>query len=563
MKAAIYSRFSTDKQTESSIADQVRVCTEYSEKQGWTITHRFEDQGISGAAIGNRPGCVAMLEAAKQRAFDVLLVMDTSRLSRSSADLSKIADRLVFMGLRILAVQESGADTAKDGWELYFGLSGLMGQQFRKMTSKKTHTALESRARVGRSTGGRCFGYTSKNELVEAEAPIVREIFERRAAGESLRAIVKDLNARGVPSPRGRPWYVSALHALLGSERYLGRITWNRTAWRKDPDTGKRIRVERDESEHVTAVREDLRLVSDETWQRVRVRDTPATYGSHQARPKYPLSGLLLCAECGRAMTLCGGTNSRGYGSQRYVCPSYREHLGCSNGMGVSRAVVEELLIDPLRDRLLGDQKFLNAVTVLRKQQWDLTISIVPQNDQNSTYEVGRAPPIDFGRSISGPVQNAALQAEGRVMSQEGDPPDDAPLAAKIAAIESAAAVGALSQREARARCDALRAEHEIVTRSHGPIDQATLVANLKRLREALDSAAIDALRTALRRVLGTVRLQPTVEGDSRYLVARFEGGDLPLLEWLTAGSAANEPGMAGLSALVAGAGFEPATFGL
>ncbi len=113
MRAAIYSRFSTDKQTESSIADQVRVYTEYANKQGWTVTHRYEDQGISGAAIGNRPWCVAMLEAAKARAFDVLLVMDTSRLSRSSADLSKIADRMVFMGLRILAVQEPGADTAR------------------------------------------------------------------------------------------------------------------------------------------------------------------------------------------------------------------------------------------------------------------------------------------------------------------------------------------------------------------------------------------------------------------------------------------------------------------
>ena len=42
MRVAIYSRFSTDKQTESGIADQVRVCTEYAEKQGWSIAHRFD-----------------------------------------------------------------------------------------------------------------------------------------------------------------------------------------------------------------------------------------------------------------------------------------------------------------------------------------------------------------------------------------------------------------------------------------------------------------------------------------------------------------------------------------
>jgi site-specific DNA recombinase len=550
MRAAIYSRFSTDKQTESSIADQVRVCTEHADKEGWQVIARYEDQGISGAAMGNRPGLLAMLDAAKAHAFDVLLVMDTSRLSRSSADLSKIADRMVFMGLRILAVQEPGADTARDGWELYFGLSGLMGQQFRKMTSKKTHTALESRAKVGRPTGGRCFGYTSKNELVETEAPIVTEIFERFAGGESMRAIAQDLTARGVPTPRRGRWYVSAIHALLHNERYLGKLVWNRTAWRKDPDTGKRLRAERPEGEHVVAHREDLRLVSDETWQRVRARDTPTTM-SHNARPKYPLSGLLLCAECGRAMTLCGGKNSRGFGSQRYVCPNYKEHgkVGCSNDMGVSRLVAEEHLIEPLRERLLNDQNFLAAVSALKNSEPKMG---------GLVYEPKGATIIcDSGdRSYGGADW---LDSGGGSIGPTGDLPTVTLLAARIAAIESAAACGAMSQREATARCAALRAEHDRHTMR--PVDdEASILANAERLRAALVSAATDALRDALRRTLGTVRCRPTIEGDSRYLNAVFEGGDMPLLEWLYLGDAASQPG---LSALVAGAGFEPATFGL
>jgi hypothetical protein len=137
--------------------------------------------------------------------------------------------------------------------------------------------------------------------------------------------------------------------------------------WETTPDG---FRVPSGAVNPMATVREDLRLVSDETWQRVRARDTPATYGSHNARPKYALSGLLLCAECGRAMTLCGGKNSRGYGSHRYICPSYREHgnVGCSNDMGVSRAVAEELLIEPFRERLLSDQNFLRGVAALRKK---------------------------------------------------------------------------------------------------------------------------------------------------------------------------------------------------
>jgi hypothetical protein len=48
--------------------------------------------------------------------------------------------------------------------------------------------------------------------------------------------------------------------------------------------------------------------------------------------------------------------------------------------------------------------------------------------------------------------------------------------------------------------------------------------------------------------------LQPTVEGESRYLLATFEGGDYPLWEWLATADAANQPG---LSALVAGGRYE------
>jgi hypothetical protein len=253
--------------------------------------------------------------------------------------------------------------------------------------------------------------------------------------------------------------------------------------------------------------------VSDETWQRVRARDTPATYGSRNARPKYPLSGLLLCAECGRAMTLCGGKNSRGFGSQRYVCPNYKEHgtVGCSNYMGVSRAVAEELIIEPLRERLLNDQSFLAAVSALEKSE--------PENSEPKNRSLVSEPNGARPNAISGSVFTAS--------SDDRDPMQ--------------AFLAAMGWSPSHAHTE------------HVETDEASLLANAKRLRTALLSAATDALRDALRRTLGTVRCQPTVEGESRYLWAQFEGGDVPLLEWLAIGEAANQPG---LSALVAGAGF-------
>lgn len=546
MRAAIYSRFSTDKQTESSIADQVRLCTERAGKDGWTITHRFEDQGISGAAIGNRPGFQQMMTAGLAREFDILLVMDLSRLSRSQADLPKMVDRLTARGARVIGVQD-GYDSSRKGHKMQLGISGVFGEMFRESVSDKTFAALESRAKAGRPTGGRPFGYTSKLEVVETEAAIVREIFERFAQGETYRAIARDLNERGAPSPRGRKWIVAAMHALVHNERYLGRLVWKRTVWRKDPDSGKRICVERPEAEWIVHTDESLRLVSDETWARVRMRDAPRESPT-ATRRKYPLSGLLICGECGRSMTLSGGINARGFGSRRYVCPNYREHLGCSNGISVSRAVAEEFLIEPLRERLLNDQNFLDALSALQKN--------APQKSEPENW-LGVSEPDGAHRDpISGcPSSQSAHMAVpwgGRVAAT-GDG-HDALLATRLAAIESAAAIGALSRREAASRCAALRAEHERCIRPHAATDATSIQANVERLRAALVSAATDALRDALRRTLGTVRLKPVTDDGPPYLSAVLEGGDIALLEWLALGDKAGRPG---LSTLVAGAGFE------
>jgi DNA invertase Pin-like site-specific DNA recombinase len=194
MKAATYARFSTDRQSESSIADQNRVCSDWCERNAATIVARFEDQGISGAAIGNRPG----LQAALAAAVDVLVVMDLTRLSRSQADLPKLIDRLVHRGVRVIGVQD-GYDSARKGHKLQAGLTGIIGEAFREAVAEKTYSALESRALRGAPTGGRAYGYR------EGEADTVRRIFGMYADGLSAKRIAETLNREGVASP-GSSW---------------------------------------------------------------------------------------------------------------------------------------------------------------------------------------------------------------------------------------------------------------------------------------------------------------------------------------------------------------------
>jgi site-specific DNA recombinase len=49
MKAALYGRYSTDRQREASIEDQFRNCEQFAKREGWEIGERFADQGVSGA----------------------------------------------------------------------------------------------------------------------------------------------------------------------------------------------------------------------------------------------------------------------------------------------------------------------------------------------------------------------------------------------------------------------------------------------------------------------------------------------------------------------------------
>ena len=105
MRAAIYARYSTDNQREASIADQVRLCRLHAERQGWQVAAVHADQALSGATM-LRPGVQALLEAARQHRFDVVLAEAIDRLSRDQEDVAAIYKRLHFHGVTIVTVSE-------------------------------------------------------------------------------------------------------------------------------------------------------------------------------------------------------------------------------------------------------------------------------------------------------------------------------------------------------------------------------------------------------------------------------------------------------------------------
>ncbi|MFO0364935.1 MAG: recombinase family protein, partial [Acidobacteriota bacterium] len=148
---AAYARFSSDRQSTASIDDQLRMCRDYAERQGWVVNeaHVYRDEALSGAGI-DRPGLTKLLEASSssERPFDILLIDDTSRLSRNLSDAVRIVEMLRFRGFRVVSVSQ-GIDSQNDQSDVLMTVHGLVDSLYIKELGKKTHRGLEGRALQG------------------------------------------------------------------------------------------------------------------------------------------------------------------------------------------------------------------------------------------------------------------------------------------------------------------------------------------------------------------------------------------------------------------------------
>ncbi len=130
IRVAIYARYSSDKQREASIEDQVRLCEERAAHEDWTVTQRYTDHGISGASL-MRPGVQALLRDAQGRQFDIVLTESLDRLSRDQEDIAGVHKRLRFAGVKIITLSEGEIA------ELQIGFKGTMGALYLKRPGRQ------------------------------------------------------------------------------------------------------------------------------------------------------------------------------------------------------------------------------------------------------------------------------------------------------------------------------------------------------------------------------------------------------------------------------------------
>jgi site-specific DNA recombinase len=383
-KVAIYARFSSQMQSEASIEDQLRICRERAEREGWTVTDVYSDMAVSGASM-QRPGVQRLMDDASSGHFDIIVTEALDRLSRDQADVATLFKRLSFHGVKIVTLSEGEIN------ELHVGLKGTMNQLFLKDLAAKTRRGLRGRVEAGRSGGGNSYGYdvvrrlgddglpvTGERTINEGEAALIRRILTEFSDGLSPKAIARKLNGENIPGPSGKAWRDTAIRGhrmrgtgFLNNELYIGRLIWNRLRYIKDPDTGRRVSRLNPPEELITVAVPDLRIVDDALWTRVKQRQgeidaTPrvqAIKGTRfweKKRATHLLTGLLRCGGCGGGFAAVG----KAY----LACSAARKLHTCAHKRSYKRHELEQVVLDLLHQRLMRPEAVAAFVTAVGRK---------------------------------------------------------------------------------------------------------------------------------------------------------------------------------------------------
>lgn len=331
VRCAIYTRKSTEEgldQSFNSLDNQRAACEAYVASQreaGWVLVPgSFDDPAYSGGNL-DRPGVQRLLDAVKAGLVQVIVLHRIDRLTRSLADFSKIVEVLDAHGASFVSVTQQFNTTTSMG-RLTLNVLLSFAQFERELTTERIREKIAAHKALGKWCGGKPpLGYDADHKerrllVNEAEAALVRRIFDRYLATGSTLTVATELTDQGHTTKSwttkagklhgGQVWDKSLVYKILCNRTYLGQVVHQEKVYA---------------GEHAA-------LITQETWDAVQARLAVNLVARHNTKaPKDPvlLQGLLTCAGCQRAMVpsfttrkgrqyryyRCHGANRKGAGS--------------------------------------------------------------------------------------------------------------------------------------------------------------------------------------------------------------------------------------------------------
>ena len=349
IKAAAYARYSTDNQTDNSIAYQMDSIRTYCQENNIDLVAEFIDEGETGTNA-EREGFRTLCLAASLHEFDAVVIYDISRGSRDVGDWFTFRKLMLTLGVKVITTTGKLGDLTNANDFLVELVNVGMGQREVLANRQKALDGVRTKALQGQFLGGKPpLGYDTADGryiINPYESSIVQKIFAMYANGSSYNDIIGSLN--GARGKRGGLIGKNSLNNILRNERYIGTYTWNKLTVRV-----LRKYVGKKENPRAVTIENAIPPIIDEpTWQAVQQRvNSNQRNAYNKARVEYLLSGLIECNNCGAAYVGHCSRNTRGYATRSYNCGGRYRTKSCQ-AKSVNADRIEKFVLDHLKDFL-------------------------------------------------------------------------------------------------------------------------------------------------------------------------------------------------------------------
>ena len=366
----LYERLSREDERDNdsvSIENQRQLLQDYAERNNLKPYKHIQDDGYTGTNW-KRPGWQEIISEVEAGRVQCLVVKNLDRMGRDYLRVGLFMELFRDVGVRLIAV-EDGIDTDK-GIDDFTPFRAIFAEYYARDTSRKIRAVFNSRMAKGyHCTGSIPYGYIHdpndrQNWLLDEEAAaVVRRIFQLVIEGKGVYQIADILAADKVliPSAHLREtgrlpqhdysdpynWRGGVVSNILVRREYMGIKILKKTY--TDSFMQKK-RKETPEDKQFAFEGAIPQIVDEETWHNAQRLRRTVRRPAKDGRPPSPLTGLLVCADCGKNLT-----HARNYDYQKdkprdeYVCGNYRQGTQNCTMHYIRTSVVEDLLLKVIR----------------------------------------------------------------------------------------------------------------------------------------------------------------------------------------------------------------------
>jgi site-specific DNA recombinase len=306
MKIAIYTRVSTEEQAKEgfSLSVQREYLNDYAKREGHELYKVYSDDGISGYS-DRRSALQELLQDAKLRRFDLVIVYKIDRFSRNLKDLLNLVDELSACGVAFKSATEP-FDTSTSAGKLMFQQLGSFAEFERNRLAERVMPGMIRGVKLGNWQGARYapFGYnynkaTKVLEVNPKQTPVVKMIFEMAIAGKPVRYIREYLTKKRYRNRNGNYFSAKLIRDILRNRVYTGKLVWNRHHYDKTQKTPKGYRyIKNDPDKVVISQGRHQPLISEDVFERAQKALAKRRVEYKKRAGDYPLSAVMFCAKC-------------------------------------------------------------------------------------------------------------------------------------------------------------------------------------------------------------------------------------------------------------------------